>query len=168
LKRPTIIRKLQTLVGNRTIRFVIVGILNTLVNFVILDFSFYELKLNKVVSNIVATCVAIVLSFVLNRNFVFVHRGKWFKQFVLFASVTIVGTLVINNAIYILSLAALGHYADSIARTLSDLGPKIGSSFVLINGSAAIATLFSMVWNYNGYKRIVFRTVTKEEAHEES
>ena len=161
-----VIHKLQTIIHKKTYRFVLVGSLNTLVNFVILDFSFYELKLSKIASNIVATCIALMFSFILNRNFVFVHRGMWLKQFVIFASLTVVGTLVINNAVYIFSLAILENHVLGLSHMIAHTGLVLSTSFITVNGSAAIATVFSMVWNYNAYNRIVFRGAKLEKTNE--
>jgi len=143
---------------NRTIRFIFIGIINTSINFVILNIAFYFLGFTKVWSNIFATSVALVISFILNKNFVFAHKGAWFKPFLLFLAVSISGTLILNNTIYALSINAFRTYDVSISHQLHSLNIPISPSFVSINGSAAIATIFSMLWNYNWYKKVVFNS----------
>jgi len=139
---------LSQVLSQRVLRFAIVGAFNTLVNFIILNISFYELGISKISSNIVATSCALIISFYLNRNFVFAHKGHWLKQFLTFAIVTAIGTLAINNLVYIVALHLL---------------KSVSSDFIQINGSAVIATLFSMVWNYTGYRLIVFKKVNTNE-----
>ncbi len=149
----------------RILRFAAVGIINTSINFLILNFSFYRLGLGKIAANVVATSVALIISFVLNREFVFIHRGHWIKQFLTFALVTAIGTLVINNAVYILALSVLkGHFSYDVSNWLRDAGIKLSRDFIEINCSALIATVFSMVWNYTGYRKVVFREAKTDEA----
>ena len=146
------------IIRHKIFRFSVVGILNTLLNFAVLNFSFYELGLNKIVSNVIATCIAMMLSFFLNRKFVFVHKGPWLRQLMLFVFFTAIGMLLINNAVYIVMLALLGHYSHLIVQAGRAIGVQLKPSFVQINGSAIVATFFSMVWNYCGYQKVVFRT----------
>ena len=68
---------------------------------------------------------------------------------------------------YILSLHLLnGQISNDITRYLRDFGLNISTDFVQINASAIIATVFSMVWNYTGYRKIVFREVKIDEETE--
>ena len=142
----------------RTIRFIFIGIVNTSINFVILNLAFYDLGFTKIWSNIFATSVALIFSFILNKNFVFAHKGTWFKPFLLFLAVSISGTLILNNTIYALSIYALRNYDASISHLLHYISIPVSPSFVSINASAAIATCFSMVWNYTWYKKVVFNS----------
>lgn len=148
---------LISLSSYRVLRFGIVGVANTLLNFIILNLAFYKLGVGKITANIIATCCALVFSFILNRKFVFAHKGHWLKSFITFAVVTAIGTLIINNGVYILALAALkNHVSHDVSSWISGMGLKLSPDFIDINGSAIIATLFSMVWNYTGYRKIVF------------
>lgn len=154
---------LHTISSTRVFRFAVVGVVNTIFNFVVLNFSFYELRQSKIVSNVIATGCALLLSFILNRTFVFMHHGHWVKKLLLFACVTIVGTLLVNNVVYILSLSVLRTYSYDITSVLRHLHLKAAPDFIEINGSAAVATLFSLAWNYNGYRKIVFKQTQNDE-----
>lgn len=151
-------------VSRRIVRFVLVGLSNTLVNFIILNAAFYLLGVNKIAANLIATTCALLYSFVLNRTFVFAHTGHWLKLFIRFVTVTAAGTLLLNNAVYILALQLTGGTISiSLSRFLHGLGLPISPDFVHINLSSVIATCFSMMWNYTGYRFIVFREVPASE-----
>ena len=69
---------------------------------------------------------------------------------------------MINNLIYVF---LVGHFLSLdkyIAEHIHLFGLTFSTVFIQINGAALVATLFTMVWNYNGYKKFVF----KAEAHE--
>jgi putative flippase GtrA len=139
-------------------RFALVGASNTLLNFLILNAMFYGFGQNKIVANIIATSCALVYSFFLNRRFVFAHTGHWRTAFIKFVGVTAIGTLLLNNAVYIYMLHVIdGAPSYFLAAVLAHIGLPFGADFVHINLSAVVATLFSMVWNYLGYRMVVFR-----------
>jgi putative flippase GtrA len=146
---------MSTTIG-RVSRFSVVGVFNTLFNFLVLNFCYYKLGVNKIVANIIATSLALLISFVLNRKFVFAHKGNWRHQFMLFALITVAGSLILNNSIYAASVFLLKSASVGISHALNSI-VNLQPTFILINGSAIIATLFSMVWNYNWYHRVVFR-----------
>jgi len=145
------------LVGFRLTRFVIVGLLNTVVNFSILNFSFYYLNQSKLVSSFIATTCAVVFSFILNRYFVFEDKGHLGKQIAAFILVTVVGTLVIQNLVYALFTYILHNHELGITNLIYTIAKiKVRSSFVDVNVSNLIASLVVMLWNYNGYRILVF------------
>jgi len=150
--------------SRRIVRFALVGLSNTLVNFIILNAAFYALGVNKIAANLIATTCALLYSFALNRTFVFAHTGHWLKLFIRFVAVTAAGTLLLNNAVYILVLQLTGGtISTGLSRFLHGLGLPISPDFVHINLSAIIATCFSMIWNYTGYRFIVFREAPTNE-----
>jgi putative flippase GtrA len=153
------ITRVRTIMSQRVFRFIVVGIINTLINFAILNLSFYVFNQSRITSNLIATSIALIISFILNRSFVFSHKGRWVRQFVLFGVVTAVGTILINNTIYIISLSLLSHPASVLSRSASQYGLALRPSFIQINASAVVASVFGMAWNYTGYRIIVFREV---------
>jgi putative flippase GtrA len=160
-------RHLKKLTENQKIRFGIVGISNTLLNFAVLNFAFYFLKTNKIVSSIIATICAVSISFFLNRNFVFKHKGRSIIQPVLFVAVTLSGVLVMQNSIYALFVFILRDHSFWLIKSVHSVsGITLTDDFVDINLSNLIASLFAMVWNYNGYRWFVFKTSTLNEANE--
>jgi putative flippase GtrA len=134
------------LLEKRVGRFAFVGVINTLVNFVVLNVSFYLLGQGKLVSSITATSVTILLSFLLNRTFVFRDKSRPAVRLLYFILVSAAGVLLVQNLAFMLCATVLPHL----------LGTWPGADFVAINGSAAIASLCAMIWNYNSYRIVVF------------
>ena len=138
--------------------FAVVGVFNTLLDFTILNvlslgFGFYVL-----VANVVSTSVAMVISFFLNKRFVFKRdTAAVHKQFILFIGITAFGLYVIQN-ILIEVFANRWLLPVEIAHDITQaLSLPFTSDFVRINGAKAIATVASMVWNYVMYDKYVFK-----------
>ena len=147
----------QGIKNSQIARFTFVGIGNTLINFAVLNFSFYELKLNRIVASVIATSVAVTISFFLNRSFVFRHIGQSWKQPLKFIAVTITGVLVIQNSVFSLFSWILFSHTRAIIYFVAITGLHLSRNFVDINISNVLASLAAMAWNYNGYKRFVFK-----------
>ena len=159
--------KLSAGLENRKIRFVLVGGLNTLFNFVILDAAFYGLKQSKLVSSFIATSFAIVLSFFLNRGFVFRHKQLSWRQPVLFIIVTVSGVLLIQNSIYYAGIHLLSNHTEWLIRLIhSFVGITLSKNFVLVNLSNVFGSLGALAWNYNGYRLFVFKGHNKDVIEE--
>lgn len=151
--------RLASLLSYRVLRFALVGVTNTLVNFIILNAVFHVFGVNKIAANLIATSCALVYSFLLNRSYVFAHKGRWQSQFLRFFAVTAVGTLLLNNAVFALGLHLFAGLSVTVAHAA-----QLSADTVQINCSALLATMFGMVWNYLGYKILVFRDmVTSNE-----
>lgn len=164
--------RLKQALAFRLTRFVIVGLVNTLINFLILNVSFYALNQSKLVSSFIATSCAMLVSFLLNRVFVFVDKEKPAQKFVAFLAVTFTGTLLVQNSVYFIGISTLGDFSKYVAG-VANLGLlNTSSDFMLINLSNAIASFAVMLWNYNGYRILVFNgkrhgnEITEERATE--
>ncbi|MDB5170461.1 MAG: hypothetical protein JWO35_155 [Candidatus Saccharibacteria bacterium] len=153
------------LAQKRVLRFAVVGTSNALISFGVLNIVFYAFNSSKIVASIVATSCALMFSFFMNRNFVFADKTKKaHKQAIPFVVVTISGTIIVLNSVYLLSLKLL----DGREQPLIDLahaitGLVLSQSFVDINLSTAIGAVVAMIWNYNGYRWFVFKRSTAEE-----
>jgi putative flippase GtrA len=157
------VERLKKLSSFRVVRFAIVGVGNTIVNFVILNFAFFRLHQNKLASSIIATSGALIISFILNRGFVFVDKERPGKKFVLFIIVTLVGTLVVQNAIYALGTVLIHRHEYGVIALVHKLTRiNMSQGFVDINLSNLIATGLTMAWNYYGYLLFVFNGKEKE------
>src|SRR6185437_13634274 len=138
-------RYLQKLLSIRLNRFLLVGAGNTAVNFIVLNIAFSSLRLDKLAASMLATSCAILFSFAFNRSFVFKDSSQPVKKFIRFAAVAALGTLLIQTSLYGASVYALN---------------KLGwttSSIAQINIGNLIASLGVLLWNYNGYRLLVFK-----------
>jgi putative flippase GtrA len=157
---------IRRITAHRTVRFVLVGATNTAINFVILNACFYTLHLNRYLAAFTATVIAVAISFVLNRSFVFGSHDRPVKQLVMFIVVTLSGVLLVQNALYALSNWVIaGHETWLIDAVHAMVGLKLGTNFVDINVSNVVGAIGAMVWNYNGYRLFVFKD-KKEALHE--
>ena len=152
----------------RVMRFVVVGITNAMINFGVLNLAFYVLHQPKIISSIISTTCALIFSFILNRGFVFVDKTKrMHRQLPAFVIVTVIGSILILNTVYIISLAILNGHNLFIIDTVKTLtGLSLSRNFVDINLSTVFGAIVAMVWNYNGYKWFVFRESSKNVVEE--
>ena len=124
------------------IRFVIIGGLNTAIDFGIL-FALVTLGLPTVASNFVSTSVAMVFSFFANKSFTFQDTSKnTTKRIVIFLIITIFGMWVIQPVIIELIKMALS--------------PSVTNKYIVLLIGKILATIASLTWNYLMYRKFVF------------
>ena len=149
-------------------KFAIVGVINTLVDVVILNIlvflgftaAFVILNQQFLAANIISVAVAMINSFILNKQWTFrAEEGNIYLQIVKFLVVTIIGMFVIHqlifNGIYY-DLPLISEFAVSITHFLM-LSGIFSDQFVALNFAKAIAIVASLIWNFIGYKFIVFK-----------
>lgn len=137
--------QLNKLKNSQGLRFAIIGGGNTILDFVIL-FGLTGFGMNSVLANIFSTGITFISSFVLNKKYTFQSekrtRSELIREITLFTIVTLFGLWVIQSAI----IALLSPLANSILNNDS-----LALLFV-----KAVATGFSLVWNFVLYKKVVF------------
>jgi putative flippase GtrA len=125
------------------IRFIIVGGVNTALDFGILFFLTY-LGMDKIIANYFSTGIALIFSFFANKSFTFKQQaGNAKKQFVYFLVITLFGLWVIQPVII---------WGVTVA-----LQSSVPSEGVRLLIAKLIATIASLIWNYILYSRIVFK-----------
>lgn len=128
----------------RVARFATIGVINTALDFGLL-FLLTHLGLNPIVANYISTGTAFIFSFFANRNITFKgSSGKIHHQIALFFIVTFIG-LWIWQPLIILGvdkLLANSGYSDGVTLLIGKL----------------VASVFTLVWNYVLYARLVFKT----------
>jgi putative flippase GtrA len=125
------------------LRFVIVGASATVIDFGILNLLSF-LGLDSLPANTVATGIAMIFSFLMNKKFTFHSDSKnYVREIVLFIIFTLFGLWVIQNLIIQGLLLVL---------------PFDWPEFIRLNCAKIIATGASMTWNYIAYAKIVFRS----------
>ena len=136
---------LKKLKNSQEFWFAIIGGLNTILDFVIL-FGLTSLGISSLIANIFSTGITFINSFSLNKKITFKSVSKSKEELVremaLFIIVTLFGLWVIQGVIIFLTLP----FFESILKN-----PKIS---LLI--SKLIATVFSLIWNFILYKKVVF------------
>ncbi|RWZ78358.1 MAG: GtrA family protein [Candidatus Microsaccharimonas sossegonensis] len=130
------------------IRFGVVGIANTGLDFLIL-FLLVALGLDKIPANYISTGTAFIFSFFVNKSFTFKSKGgNVKKQFLYFIIVTIIGLWIIQPLIIF-----------GFNRLFAGTG---WSSGIILFAAKIIATVASLTWNYIFYSRIVFKKIEEK------
>ena len=123
-------------------RFVVVGVINTMVDFAAL-FALVGIGVPRYMANIISTSAAFATSFAGNKSFTFQRKGRATRrQMFRFVIVTLFSIWVIATGIIALLTPLLDTMLHNVYWSL--LIAKI------------VATIASSVWNYVVYARDVF------------
>lgn len=128
-------------------KFGLVGLVNTAIDFGILNFLIAVTQVTSGVGiifiNATSFSTALINSYFWNKEWVFGKNQKKDKgYFLTFATVTLIGLSINTAVVYILTT-----YVTPII---------FASGELWANFSKVLATLFSLTWNFLAYKRIVF------------
>jgi putative flippase GtrA len=123
------------------LRFGLVGVANTALDFVLL-FAFVALGVNQYVANYLSTSLAIVFSYFMNRRFTFRSEGTKRREVVPFVLVTLTGLWALQPALIWLVTEGLRHV--------------VAQDYVVLFLAKLVATVGSLTWNYLLYSRVVF------------
>jgi len=130
-------------------KFVVIGFMNTAIDFGVLNFLMWLFVIYSgkwlILLNMASFTVAVINSYFWNKLWVFKDKGesetsKKFSQFIL---ITLIG-MIINSSI--------------VFGVATYISPFFGlSQKVWANLAKVAATGFSLIWNFAGYKFIVFK-----------
>lgn len=137
-------------VDKKPIRFILVGISNTVLDFLVLNILLF-CKVNILFANTISTGIAMLYSFFMNKKWTFRNSGdNYVREVILFFIFTAIGIWVIQNGcIYLLNLIA----------------PDFGLPEIIYNNAIKLAaSIPSLTWNYLTYNRFVFTNNKKESA----
>lgn len=133
---------LKKIKSSQKFRFVLIGGINTLLDFGLL-FLLKSLGLPVITANIISTTISFVFSFFANRTYTFKSNGNNLKrELILFTLVTLFGLWVLQTLV--------------IKGVLLALAPTPLEASLQLFIAKIIATVFSLSWNYLLYSRIVF------------
>ncbi len=136
------------LARNEKLRFGAVGMVNTAVDFIVLNIFAGLFGVPIVLSNIVSTTTAMLVSFTLNKRAVFQGSEKGgVKQLFLFFVVTLTGVWLVQGGV----LAAVHHL----------LGPAGLPEPFILNVAKLAGICVGLIWNYLWYSRVVFKKEKK-------
>ena len=130
------------------IKFVIVGVANTAVDFGILNFLMATTEIYSGTSifllNSVSFIISVTHSYFWNKLWTFkVKKTEAAKEFLQFLIVSIIGLLINGSIVYMIT---------------TWLRPMFGlNEIIWANAGKIAATTISLVWNFIGYKFIVFK-----------
>lgn len=146
--KPTLTEKYGPLAA-QFLRFAVVGVLNTGIDFALLNILSYLTNITDGARIIplkgIAFLAANVNSYFINKRWTFKDStgGQGAKQFSVYLSVSIIGALINIGAVFLITT-----YIPAV----------FGMSDKLwLNAANLVATGLSLIWNFVGYKLIVFR-----------
>ena len=135
--------QLQNSTKNKGFRFIIVGVVNTVIDFIILN-VLSLIGVPKIAANTASTGVSMLFSFFMNKKWTFSSLSKnYLREIILFFVFTLFGLWVIQNGVMWLILTFVPHFG------LPD--------WLFLNISKLVASVPSLIWNYLTYDRFVFR-----------
>ena len=153
-------------------RFGLVGVLNTLVDYVIFIglTIVFRIPLSHVwLAKYPSSAIAMVNSYILNRRWVFRSESDRMAEPIRFFSTTLVGVFVIQNLLTQFFASDFQHFGTATFRFLDLLGLSelqfsfhertlgITKSFTIKTVAFGLATLASLIWNFLTYKYWAFR-----------
>ena len=132
--------------GAESIRYLVVGVLTTLVNFSLFELMMSVFRINVTVSNVISIAVSILFAYVANKLFVFRRRSD--------------------------SLSGLAlEFCKFVGSRLFTMALEIGTVYLFYNILSQDARLgkitaqvLVIITNYFISKAIVFRSVTKDSS----
>lgn len=155
-------------IGVQVGKFAVVGAINTLIDVIILNalvflgFTAAIIILGQkfLTANIISVSAAMINSFMMNKQWTFKSTGKGniYLEIIKFFIITIIGMFVVHQLIFnvlYFNLPFISSIMVSMIHYLK-LSGVFSDEFVILNFSKIIAIFGSLVWNFIGYKFIVF------------
>lgn len=130
------------------LRFVVVGFINTAIDFGILNLEMWIFSIYRgwpvFVFNVISFAIASTNSFFWNRLWAFKYKGeeRAVFQYAQFIFVTIIGMGINSSIVYLGTTVVSAHFGLSVG--------------LWANAVKVVATAVSLIWNFIGYKFFVF------------
>ena len=145
----------------QAIKFGAVGLLNTVVDYIVFYIALVLLNVDKSVSQVFATACAMCVSYIVNKNWTFKEKGRTSKaqvaKFIVTNIVSMSFTIIFMNFFH--DVLGIHLWASNILKA-------VGISYVLDGDMGVmfckiIASLLSFVINFIGNKFWVFKGSSK-------
>jgi len=149
-------------------RFIVVGILNTFIDYLILNllvfFGFTAILVilgqKFLIANIISVFAAMINSFILNKQWTFQSKGgNVYLEIVKFFVITVIGMFVVHQLVFNLFYYRLPAITASVIliSEIFKLNNIFSGQFIALNFAKTVAVAVSLIWNFLGYKFIVFK-----------
>lgn len=137
---------LKKLKNNQAFWFSVIGGINTALDFIIL-FVLTSFGVKIFIANIFSTGTTFIISFLMNKKITFKsvsnNKKELIREMVLFILVTLFGLWVIQNIV--------------ISTAMPIFENLLKNKRISLLLSKLIATIFSLIWNFILYKKVVFK-----------
>lgn len=142
-------------------KFGVVGISNTLLDLGVFNILTEVFKIFPVYSNIVSVSLAIINSYIWNKNWTFKDKSKDDipVEFTKFVSFSLVGMTIQTSMIWLLAVRFTGSglFMFNIVQLLG-LDVIFSESFVVNNWAKVWGIGLALIWNFFAYKKWTFNT----------
>ncbi len=148
-------------------KFGIVGALNTVIDFLTLNILVYSSFVfvltifgqKFLIANVISVFIAMINSFIFNKFWVFRGgEGGLYFQIAKFLIITIVGMFIVHQIIFNFLYYNLNFLFDGFFEAARYFGLAfLSRNFIALNLSKITAVAGSLVWNFIGYKFLVFK-----------
>ena len=154
-----ILNLIKTMWNKKVIRFGCVGVINTALDFTILNILVNFFDVTPLLANLISASVSISLSYFLNHRLVFRSDNKHtIKSFAHFFLATGAGILIIQTIVIYFLIHLLGTRATGINYLINNSGlAKINNKTINLNLAKLGAVLVAMVWNFLIYHYVIFK-----------
>lgn len=163
-------KTVKRVAGHRVSLFAYIGVINTIADIVLLNIlrvithTTSDQASQLIVLNLISAGTIAVMSFFLNRRYVFKSKHTKNQMIVPFMLVTLSGIFVLQSIVIAFALRVFDPLANFLMETVQQLGLPVFQNFTFnfyeANLAKVCATAASMVWNYSLYKKIVFKPHT--------
>lgn len=137
---------LKKLKNNQAFWFSVIGGINTALDFIIL-FVLASFGVKIFIANFFSTGTTFIISFLVNKKITFKsvsnNKKELIREMVLFILVTLFGLWVIQNIV--------------ISTAMPIFENLLKNKRISLLLSKLIATIFSLIWNFILYKKVVFK-----------
>ena len=137
---------LKKLKNNQAFWFSVIGGINTALDFIIL-FVLTSFGIKIFIANIFSTGITFIISFLMNKKITFKsvsnNKKELIREMVLFILVSLFGLWVIQNI--------------AISTAMPIFENLLKNKRISLLLSKLIATIFSLIWNFILYKKVVFK-----------
>jgi len=131
-------------------KYALVGSLNTGIDFAVLNLLLWMTGIYSgkwiILLNAIAFSVAVINSYFWNKFWTFKDKGtdgSKVKEFSQFVSITLIG-MILNTAVV--------YFMTTFTSPIMELSPELWANLAKV-----FATGISLVWNFLGYKFIIFK-----------
>lgn len=139
--------------------FLVVGISNTAIDFVALNFFAAVVGLQTLVANVIAVTLAMIFSYFANKYLVFESDKDPIKQAGRFFTINIISAYLIQSLIITIFTEVWLWPMDQLNALIESMNIDVTREFVGTNGSKSIAVTLAGVFSYFAYKNYVFKGV---------
>lgn len=133
------------------------GVFNTALDFLILNFLAFIVHLPVLIANTISVCIGVVVSYYLNHYFVFKHhKPPSFKSFLKFFVVTGISVLIIQTIVIALTIPLYSSVITLMLQKISNNFLSVNQRQIAVNLAKITAVCVGMFWNFFFYSKTVF------------